>query len=85
MEKECQKYCKENNINYFDIALEGGEYYELLFTMRKQEIAKLKKLSFKTTVLGEITHEKEGHLLVNISGETLKLEDKSYNHFSALP
>lgn len=82
--KECKKFCKENNLNYMDIALSGGEDYELVFTVEKKNLEKYKKLPFKITEIGEIINKKEGYLIVE-NDKTMPLVDKSFNHFSSLP
>jgi len=65
----------------FEFALQGGEEYELLFTMGKKEAIKLLKSSkFKFTLIGEVISQKEGIWLLK-SGRNLKLLPKGYTHF----
>jgi len=58
--------------NYLDIALSGGEDYELLFTFKKENLGKIKKVLKGTvfTIIGEIT------------GNEINFDNKGWNHFS---
>ena len=64
-------------------ALNGGEDYQLLFTISKEEykaIADNKEIS----VIGEITDMEEGLLLSDIYGMTIDLTSiKGFDHFSS--
>jgi thiamine-monophosphate kinase len=69
-----------------DLALYGGEDYELLFTVSPKEadnIIKLfkKELNAKVSVIGEIRGEEEGIKLENLQGKMVDLQPKGYNHF----
>ena len=70
-----------------DLALYGGEDYELLFTVSPQKadniIKSLKKeLNAKVSVIGEIREEQEGIKLEDLQGKVVDLQPKGYNHFS---
>ena len=62
----------------FQMALHGGEDFELLFTVDKKNISLLKKLP--VTQIGEITAN-VGVIELIIGGETRILEPKGYRHF----
>ncbi|OGW07461.1 MAG: thiamine-phosphate kinase [Nitrospinae bacterium RIFCSPLOWO2_12_39_16] len=66
-----------------NLALYGGEDYELLFTVKPENVRKLKSLwkNMKTpiTMIGEIT--KRGINLVNTDGKAIPLTKEGYNHF----
>ncbi len=66
-----------------NLALYGGEDYELLFTIKPENLRKLKSLwkNMKTpiTMIGEIT--KMGINLVNADGKAIPLTKEGYNHF----
>jgi len=70
-------------ITSLDFALYGGEDYELLFTIKHENVRKLKSLwkNMKTpiTMIGEIT--KRGINLVNNDGKAIPLTKEGYNHF----
>ena len=66
-----------------NLALYGGEDYELLFTVKPENVRKLKSLwkNMKTpiTMIGEIT--KRGINLVNTDDKAIPLTKEGYNHF----
>ncbi len=68
-----------------NLALYGGEDYELLFTVKPENLRKLKSLwkNIKTpiTMIGEIT--KMGINLVNADGKAIPLTKEGYNHFKS--
>lgn len=69
-----------------DLALYGGEDYELLFTVSPQKadniIKSLKKeLNAKVSVIGEIREGQEGIKLEDLQGKVSDLQPKGYNHF----
>ncbi|MFH1403675.1 MAG: thiamine-phosphate kinase [Candidatus Altiarchaeota archaeon] len=61
-----------------DYALNGGEDYELLFTLPKGLICKI-DVSVPLTVVGEIVDEGEGVMIVNGGGK--KVLKGGFNHF----
>lgn len=62
-------------------ALSGGEDYELLFTLPKEQAAFLAG-NRDISVIGEITEKEKGVLLSDIYGMTLSLDDLGgYDHF----
>jgi thiamine-monophosphate kinase len=66
-----------------DFALYGGEDYELLFTVRPENVAKLTGLwkgrKIPITMIGEIT--KKGINLVDRDSKITLLKGEGYNHF----
>jgi len=62
---------KEFNLNPTVCALNGGEDYELLFTMDLNDHEKIKKLSRDITVIGHTTEKSEGTNLVLTGTEML--------------
>lgn len=59
-------------------ALYGGEEYELVFTVPRN---KLKKLKIDATVVGEIVSANKGVKLVDIYGKIKPLRSGGYEHF----
>ncbi len=70
-------------ITSLDFAIYGGEDYELLFTVKPENVRKLKSLwknmKIPITMIGEIT--KNGINLVNTDGKAISLTKEGYNHF----
>lgn len=82
--KEVGRLIKKNPL---DLALYGGEDYELLFTASPEKVDNIikllkKELETKVSVIGEIREEQEGIKLENIQGKVIDLQPKGYNHFS---
>jgi thiamine-monophosphate kinase len=64
-------------------ALSSGEEYELLFTMEKKKLPKLRKIKgrVKVSVIGKMLDKKEGIFLMEKSGKKRKLEKSGFTHF----
>ena len=73
---------KEEALN---LALSGGEDYELLFTGREESIKKAKEsISLPVTIIGEITQDKPGKvILLDEHGKEVKWEEGGWEHFKA--
>jgi thiamine-monophosphate kinase len=70
--------------NYQDLALYGGEDYELLFTADEATIARAKQvLGCPVTVIGDITHEKlpKRVTLVDNQGNIVPCKKGGWEHF----
>ena len=64
-----------------EFALQGGEEYELLFTLSKRQATRLLKTAeFQVTVVGEVVSRKKGVRLLK-SGRKMKLLPQGYTHF----
>lgn len=70
-----------------ELALSGGEDYELLFTGSAETIARVKKAaSCPITVIGEITTAKAGEVtLVDNKGNALNIGKTGWEHFITKP
>lgn len=66
-------------LDALNLAISGGEDFELLFTIPRYESLQ-KDANFKITVIGEIT-SKDIHF-VDSRGKVIKLQHKGYEHFS---
>jgi thiamine-monophosphate kinase len=66
-----------------ELALSGGEDFELLFTASAGIINKVKKtVSCPITVIGEITADKTGEIImINAKGNPFKLPKAGWEHF----
>ena len=71
--------------DYLQLALSGGEDYELLFTASSQIMSRLKKtMPCPVTVIGEITEGKAGQVtLIDTDGKTITREKAGWEHFKS--
>ena len=79
-------FCDENQLNPLHFALDGGEDYELLFTVPLAKISDvLQKLPAETgTVvksIGRMVPKSKGITLINRKGERVALKAKGFDHF----
>jgi thiamine-monophosphate kinase len=79
MDMQTKKMAEELNINPLVAALNGGEDYELLFTLSPGDSEKIKN-DPDFTVIGEINDASEGANLVTTSGSRIPLQAQGWNH-----
>ena len=68
-----------------DLALNGGEDYELCFTVPPKYASDIsqrieKKMTTKVTIVGEIIPQIQGRWLINNKGEKIPLKSKGWDH-----
>jgi len=70
---------------YLEMALSGGEDYELLFTASSQVMERVKRaLSCRVTVIGEVTEQKAQHIiLTDATGSVVTPGKKGWEHFKS--
>jgi len=73
--------CEEFNIDSTTIALNGGEDYELLFTISSKDFDKIKG-NPNLTVIGHITKEKEGIHLITRADTKIPIIARGWNSLS---
>jgi thiamine-monophosphate kinase len=78
LDKQTKDFAEELNINPLVAALNGGEDYELLFTVPLASFDVLKK-EFDFTIIGHITPEKEGANLITTAGSVIPLQAQGWN------
>ena len=71
---------KQLDIDPVEFALNGGEDFELLFTIDPANLKKLENLGIEFFVVGEIVDKSEGCILIDESNKKLALRG-GYNHF----
>ena len=71
--------------DFLQLALAGGEDYELLFTASNQVITRLKKaVSGPITIIGEITQGKPGQVTVtDATGKAIRWQTAGWEHFKS--
>lgn len=75
------------NNSWMELALSGGEDYELLFTANNSVIDRVKEaLTCPVTVIGEITRETPGEVtVIDKSGKTIPCRQAGWEHFKSQP
>lgn len=78
LDKQTKDFAEELNINPLVAALNGGEDYELLFTVPLASFDVIKK-EFDITVIGHITPENDGANLITSGGSAIPLQAQGWN------
>ncbi|MGB5419988.1 thiamine-phosphate kinase [Algibacter sp.] len=73
--------CEEFNIDSTTVALNGGEDYELLFTVSQNDFPKI-KANPSLTVIGFIKEEKEGIHLVTRADTRIPIKAQGWKNFN---
>lgn len=69
---------KEFNLDYTTAALNGGEEYELLFTIKQSDFEKIQG-NPNLSVIGHITDESSGCRMITKAGEAIALKAQGWN------
>ncbi len=81
IDSEVIKISDEFKINFITAALNGGEDYELLFTISQKDYDKIKENKL-LTIIGHVTEKKMGCNLINSKGEQIELGAQGWKNFS---
>jgi len=73
--------CEEFNIDSTTVALNGGEDYELLFTINQEDFSKI-KANPNLSIIGYITEESAGMHLVTRADTKIELKAQGWKNFS---
>jgi thiamine-monophosphate kinase len=68
------------NLDPMTCALNGGEDYELLFTIRQDDYKKIES-NPNLSVIGHITSKDSGNLLIDKNGTAVTLKAQGWKHF----
>lgn len=79
MDAQTKKMAEELNINPLVAALNGGEDYELLFTISQIDYDKI-KTDPDFTIIGYMAEASEGANLITTAGSALPLQAQGWNH-----
>lgn len=82
MDFQTKKMAEELSINPLVAALNGGEDYELLFTLPLDDYEKIKN-DPDFTIIGHMTEAAEGVNLVTAGGSAIPLQAQGWNHGNA--
>ncbi len=80
IEKMTSNVAHEFNIDPTTFALNGGEDYELLFTVNQADYEKIKTLE-EISIIGHITHKSESKKLITVSGNVVELRAQGWDAF----
>ena len=78
---ETAKMAREMNIDPLVCALDGGEDYELLFTVDQKEFEKLKSAD-DISIIGHISDKSAGKSLISKEGTVIPLQARGWNSFA---
>jgi thiamine-monophosphate kinase len=78
LDSQTKQFAEELSINPLVAALNGGEDYELLFTVPIESYDLIKK-EFDITIIGHITPESEGANLITTGGSVIELQAQGWN------
>jgi len=70
--------CEEFNIDSTTVAINGGEDYELLFTIKQEDFDKIKG-NPNFTVIGYLTDESQGTNLITRANQKIELKARGWN------
>ena len=70
--------CEEFNIDSTTVAINGGEDYELLFTVKMEDFDKI-KANPHFTIIGHMTQESEGVHLITRANTKIELRARGFN------
>jgi thiamine-monophosphate kinase len=70
----------EFNLDPATCALNGGEDYELLFTIKQADYDKIKG-NPHMTVIGHVTDERDGCYFIDKNGSAITIKAQGWNHF----
>ncbi|NDI99654.1 thiamine-phosphate kinase [Flavobacterium sp. LaA7.5] len=73
--------CEEFNIDITTVALNGGEDYELLFTIKMEDFEKI-KANPNFTIIGHMTQESEGAHLITRANTKIALKARGWDAIS---
>jgi thiamine-monophosphate kinase len=79
MDPELIATCEEFNINSATVTLNGGEDYELLFTISLDDFEKI-KANPNFTVIGHIQEEAKGVNLISRLNQAIPIKARGFNH-----
>ena len=81
IDKNCYKISDELKMDVVSCALNGGEEYELLFSLNPSDYEKIKKKKFDISPIGFFTKKNEKILVLNDESE-IDLNSDGWNHFT---
>lgn len=81
IDHETHRVAREFNLDPSTCALNGGEDYELLFSIDQKDFDKIKGHEFMT-VIGHFTDKGSGMNVIERSGASVPMQAQGWNHFT---
>lgn len=81
IDQETYRVARDFNLDPSTCALNGGEDYELLFSIKQADYEKIKDSEY-LTVIGNYMDKASGVSLIDREGGSVPLEAQGWNHFS---
>lgn len=82
VDQETFRVAREFNLDPTTCALNGGEDYELLFSIRQEDYEKIKD-SEHLKVIGHYTDKNSGANVISRDGSSVEIKAQGWNHFSS--
>ncbi len=79
--REVETFAKEHQLSSLDLALYGGEEYELVVTIRPERFHDLKKRVPSLRRIGLVEKESFG-VLAHHEGKRVPIEERGWEHFT---
>lgn len=80
VDQETYNQAREFNIDASTAALNGGEDYELLFSISQSDYDKIKDTEH-LTIVGHFTDKASGYMVVDRAGTVIPIKAQGWNHF----
>jgi len=81
IDPEVSLVCEEFKLNSTTVAMNGGEDYELLFTLSQKDYEKIKNHPY-LSVIGHVTEERAGCQLINGLGVSIPITAQGWQSFT---
>ena len=78
---EAEAFAKEHRLSALDLALYGGEEYELVLTIKPKRFHELKKRIPSLTRIGTVEKKPLG-VVAHIEGKRIQVKEKGWQHFT---
>src|SRR6267378_6271077 len=78
---DVKSFAKEHRLSALELALYGGEEYELVVTIKPERFDDLKKRVPSLTRMGLVEKESFG-VIANLSGKRIQMKERGWEHFT---
>jgi thiamine-monophosphate kinase len=78
---DVQTFAREHQLSTLELALYGGEEYELVVTIKPERFQDLKKLVPSLTRIGVVEKESFG-IVAHLDGKRIPIEERGWEHFT---